>query len=453
METWKQWYQGYSPDFHRYYINNGKRKVHCDRAQLKMAKRGCEYWADLLWNRECYISLTTTEMTEGGMEKAETVDDAQAALDDALEQNNFTWQTNQLVERMMGEGTAAYIVYDVDGFPVVEAISVDYLYPLRWRGRTIEALAAAGVSPNNGMFDSKYPKIVHLMIHDKQPNGTYQVYNLFYGADESESDLKPVDTPSGIRESYTTNVPWFAIFRPNVTDPKHLNNPFGQAIFANSIDTLKNIDLAYDGIHVSMKLGRPRIAVKGAALTMDFEGGEPRPVFDPNDIAFYDMGIDPADDSNKLVQDITTEYRADAFEKSLQAQLQIFSQSIGLGETTFKWDGINVDTAYQAMSINSETARTMRKFQDGIKKPIVDVCRAILEILGLNQDVDIGITFDDSIVVNTEQEKQRWLSMAMAGKIPLWYYLVEFEGLSEADAKAIDLDSLGLNEDEDEGEE
>ena len=48
-----------------------------------------------------------------------------------------------------------------------------------------------------------------------------------------------------------------------------------------------------------------------------------------------------------------------------------------------------------------------------------------------------SFNFDDSIISDPKERKQMFWGYVTAGKFPFWRYLVEFEGYSEADAKAI----------------
>lgn len=48
------------------------------------------------------------------------------------------------------------------------------------------------------------------------------------------------------------------------------------------------------------------------------------------------------------------------------------------------------------------------------------------------------VTYDfGDITYNREEDRARWYSYAQSNKVPFWYYLVKFEGLSEEEAKAL----------------
>ena len=52
-------------------------------------------------------------------------------------------------------------------------------------------------------------------------------------------------------------------------------------------------------------------------------------------------------------------------------------------------------------------------------------------------DCNVTFDFDDSIISDPKERKQMYWGYVTAGKFPFWRYLVEFEGYSEDDAKAI----------------
>ena len=48
------------------------------------------------------------------------------------------------------------------------------------------------------------------------------------------------------------------------------------------------------------------------------------------------------------------------------------------------------------------------------------------------------ITYDfGDITYNEDEDRARWWSYVVAGKVPAWYFFQKFEGLSEEEAKAM----------------
>jgi A118 family predicted phage portal protein len=182
---------------------------------------------------------------------------------------------------------------------------------------------------------------------------------------------------------------------PNINN-NLLDIPLGLSVYANCIDVLKSIDLAYDGAKVAMEIGRPRIGVTNNGLIANVIEGRTYNAFDANDISIYDIGSGSKDEK-VVIEDLTTPYRATEFEQSLQTQLDIFSQAIGLGDKAFKWQQGSVPTATQVISENSSMLRTMEKHQINVERAIKELIVGILDINGSNTDVDIDIKFDDSV--------------------------------------------------------
>lgn len=410
---WNAWYKGKVSSFHNYTIRSGTSNIRRTRASLNMAKQGCEYWANLLWNKECSVVVEDQSLND--------------VVNATLKDNDFWRQTNQLTERAFALGAGAYIAYASGGQTRIDYVTADYIYPLAWRNDDIESCAFAG-SYNQGK-----KRLVYLMIHEMQPDGSYRIYNKYF--EKSGGRLVEVSAPDDVEAEYTAKARRFGLIKPGIAN-NIASVPFGLSIYANCIDVLKSIDLAYDGAKTAMELGRPRIGVTNAMLRVKPDSAEVVDVFDANDIAVYDMGFGGAGD-NVDVKDLTTQYRATEFELSLQAQLNIYSQAIGLGDKAFKWQQTSVATATQVISENSAMLRAMEKHQESLRTSITQLVRAILDINGIDVSQEVTVTFDDSITRDRAREAQEAWQWVVAGKYPFWKYLVDFKGYDKKTALAI----------------
>ena len=75
ISQWEDWYKGYYKPFHHYTDYNGRETVQLDRYSLKMAKKVCEDWANMLLNEETMVVLENKE--------------AQKFVDGVFERNDF----------------------------------------------------------------------------------------------------------------------------------------------------------------------------------------------------------------------------------------------------------------------------------------------------------------------------------------------------------------------------
>lgn len=439
MTLWEKWWEGEVSEFHNYKIYNGQEYVPRKRAEMNAAKMGCEYWSNLLWNEECYFTVDSEKVPKTLSKrvlkalKKDNDDESQKIIEQVFENNNFYEQFNEIIEKYCAIGNGAIVVHDNK----VEFIDYDCIEVLAHNNKIIESCALV-----NCFSHEKLGQCAYLMIHIKQKDGTYKIQNKFFKIDEKSESLIPFTEAEkkqmNVLEEYTKENKHFFVLKPAIANNKQKNSPLGISVYANALDVLKMIDLALDGIKASMEIGRPRIAVSSNGITTVIgKNGKPEqvPVFDSNDLAFYNLP--EGTDNKKIIEDMTTAYRAGNFETSLEKALSLFSMLIGLGPNTFKWENGQIKTATEVISVNSSMFRTMRKHQGIIRSCIITICKAILEDNKRDYDLKIKVEFDDSIVIDKETERTRWQQLYRDGAIPKWLYLVEYEGYSEEEAKLL----------------
>lgn len=93
----------------------------------------------------------------------------------------------------------------------------------------------------------------------------------------------------------------------------------------------------------------------------------------------------------------------------------------GFGENHYRFDNGGVATATQVISENSSMFRTIKKNEVILHNVLEELVRIILRLgnsvlhLGLNEDVEISIDFDDSIIEDKAQNEARIYQMLNAG--------------------------------------
>ncbi len=418
LAEWRAWYQGRVSAFHSYVIHNKGRPISRERATLNMAKQGAEYWANLLWNGECCVNLSDR--------------DADERVNRVLRQNDFWRQTNQLTEQAWAMGTGAYVAYDAGGETRIDYVGAEMIFPLSGKSGDAESCAFAGTT---GAGDGRG---LYLMIHEKQTDGSYRIVNRFFTLG-TDGQMTETQAPEGVKVEYVAKQKRFALLRPNIVN-NLTGSPMGISIYANCIDTLKSIDLAYDGIKTAMEVGRPRMGVTSNMLRADLESGELYEVFDTGDIAVYDMGSGNGGDRVE-VRDLTPPYRAADFERSLETQLKIYAQCIGLGESAFRWENGGPRTATEVVSQNSAMLRTMEKHQESLRGAIVTLARAILDIEGQAekaQNAQVTVVFDDSVTRDKAREAETAWQWVKEGLFPFAEFLVRYQGYDQEEARRLE---------------
>ena len=164
----------------------------------------------------------------------------------------------------------------------VDLVDVNDIYPLSWNNKQVTECAFGSVEYKKGI------KYVILSVHKIDENtGNYIIHNhLFRDTNgnlteitEQESTMKDFDTKS--------NIKWFSVFKPLLTNNLFKNSPFGIPHFANAIDNLKAVDICFDALKNEINDGRKRTFAR--AEMFKYDNGEQRLVFDPNDTTIYQL--------------------------------------------------------------------------------------------------------------------------------------------------------------------
>ena len=435
VHEWKSWYQGDVKGFHNYTVQNGERQVKCRRYSLGMGKKLCEDWANLLMNEKVQITL------EGQKE--------QDFIDLVLTENNFTVKANEMQEMKSALGTVAYVPRVIgqeisesgDIVPgnasgiVLDYVTIENIYPLSWQNGYISECAFSSEVTRGGK------DYLYLQIHRRENNGNYVIENRIYRYDNEQLADEQLVNVKGFE-----NIPpvvhtgsdkrQFVIDRPNIANNVNYLLPTGIAIYANAIDVLQGVDIAYDSYVNEFKLGKKRIMVKPSAAQY-LDG---TPAFDPDDVVFYVMPEDTEDGA--VVTPIDMTLRTAEHNTGIQDQLNILSSKCGFGETYYRFDGGSVATATQVISENSTMFRTIKKHEIVLEQALVELCRILLRLgntamnAGLNEDVEISIDFDDSIIEDKQSEFSRDMQMLSAGIMNDWEFRAKYMNEDEATAKA-----------------
>lgn len=428
IDVWKSWYDGEVKDFHSYTVWNGIEELECHRYSVNMGKKVCEDWANLLMNERVNITL------EGKKE--------QAFVDAVLDNNNWEVKSNEFQERKAAVGTIAYV-------PIVEEMGVDpdtaevkdtgkihinyvtaaNIYPLTWDNGVIRECAFVS---RKRVDDREY---TYIQVH-RLNGGEYDIENHLYDADEVPlTSARGFETIPPVVHT-GSDKPQFVIDRLNIANSDE-ENPMGVAVFAYAIDQLKSIDITYDSYVNEFVLGKKRIVVQPEA-TKDING---RPVFDKRETVYYVLPEDRAADGN-ILQQVDMTLRTAEFNTGMQDMLNVLSSKCGFGENHYKFDQTSIATATQVISENSTMFNTIRKHEIILREAITNLCRTLLRMgnryMGaeLDENIEISIDFDDSIIEDKQADFNRDKIMLDSGIMNDWEFRMRWMNEDEATAKA-----------------
>lgn len=441
INVWKSWYNANVRNFSTYRVYTGAGTyVKRRRKSLGMAKKLSEDIADLLLNERVQITLPEGE--------------TKTFVEQVLQDNNFLVQGNDYQERKAYTGTVAYIPYlykmqvTENGAVLSGQIGIDYvsgenIFPVSWEnGKVTECIFCFPKT-------AARKKYLQLQYH-KLENGLYVIENsvleCVQGTDtgkeltpEEWRQIKPF-ADLAYRVETNSPEPQFVIDRLNIVNnaDEDESNPMGIAIFANSIDVLKKLDIEYDSYCNEYELGRKRIFVAPELLY----NNDGTPAFDPEDSVFYKMPDDYAEKSKDgLIHEIDLQIRSEEHSKGINDDLNILSLKCGFGTQRYRFENGQIKTATEVISVNSDMFRMIKKHEiilDDVLKKLIRIIIRLGIVLGKNLDetVEITIDFDDSIIEDKQAERQSDRADVSMGAMPLWEYRMKWYGEDEATAKS-----------------
>lgn len=447
---WRDWWRGDYAPFHTVKEqtlrgNISKRQMY----RLRMPKRACEDWASLLLNDKTTLTLADARAARwllGG-------DAGQAG--GVLGQLGFWPHANELVELAFRSGTGAFVMscegLQLDGGQVAASpgarLALDYLpaeciLPITIRhGQVADAAFASEVTVEG-------KSCIYLQTHILTPGG-YRIANEYFTSNNEDSEdegYMPAPLPPGMAASFSTGsaVPWFSLLRPAGVKNRCGGAGLGQAVFAEAIDPAKQCDLAFDNYCRDIFLGGKKVFYSADMLT---------PHVGPDGSAHWDAPDDVrqqlfvrAPKSDPDGPDAWHEYnpdlRTDQNGKAVQDALDYFSFKCGLGTRRYRFEASGIKTATEYTGSRQDMVQHANRHQIGIEAALLGIVRALLwaghALLGADIDPDTAVTvnFDDSYITDSETRRAQMKDDCLAGFLPRYRYLMEWYGMSEAEARA-----------------
>ena len=416
IREWESWWKGHNRAFHEFTENGvGGSPVHRQLFRMNMAKKICEDWAALLLNDGVRISVAD-----------EAGNDFVSA---ALLKTGFIDGANKLIEKAFAVGTGAAILRitgEDNGSggikPETASLSYDWvdasnIIPISVRsGRITEA---AFVS--EGILRGR--EYVYLETHTLEDDG-YVIRNEFFIRENGE--LVPAEDGEFCSGEFRTGstIPLFSILTPNIQNNVDDSLGLGVSVYADALDCLKGVDLAFNNFCRDIKLGGKKVFINQTLVTRDEYGN----VFTPDDVAqqlFVTLG--DTDFSDKaMITEHNPELRSAENAEAVQAHLNYLSFRCGLGTHHYVFDtadGRTKLTATQYMGERQDMRQNTAKHQKNVAAFIKDSVRALLwaasAIFGIETDqhATINVVFDDSYFTDTESQRARDLDELKAGVI------------------------------------
>ena len=303
---------------------------------------------------------------------------------------------------------------------------------------TAQALGGAGASPS-ASSPCEAEGNAGAQPYDGLP--TYRIVTVCFDEDGNEIQ------PEGVCTEYETGCPFptFSIVKPAIENTRVDMSPYGQSIFADAIDAIQAVDLAFDAMITEVDISKMRVFLSDVMFDREQDGKKKRVAipFGRQDCTVFRKVMSTDD----MIQEFAPALRTASQVEALRIALQMLGDLCGFGITYFDFDSTGyVKTATEVSSDNSALMRNIARHEHVLEQSIAGIARALLHIargfgVDLPHEGDLKVMFDDSIIADTFQEKKQDLSevgvtMTVAEFRQKWYG----EDLTTSEERASKLD-------------
>ena len=397
VREWEHWMRAVG-ELYDYRDTDGFGRVYqVHRRTIMPAMRVCREWGSLLLDEKTVVACESRECTDW--------------LASLFSSSNFWGRAQETVVRAFGLGMGALAVWMDIGRKIVKVRHYDarMVVPLSWDSEGVRECAFVTRAFLNG------ESINQLQMHVVGDGGAYRIRTACF-----DKDGRIVSVP-GVADEVDTgsSFPTFGIVRPAVPNTRVDFSPYGQSVFADAVDAVQSVDLAYDALINEIDAGKMRVFLSDVMFDQEKTAdGKRIPIpFGKGDCTVFRKVMSTEDTITEFAPALRTEAQGKAF----RLALQILGDLVGLGVNYFDTDNVGyVKTATEVSSDNSALMRNIRKNENALQGALVDVSRAVMACsrymgVGLPNEGDVGVIYDDSIVQDTASEKQQDMAEVAAG--------------------------------------
>ena len=241
--------------------------------------------------------------------------------------------------------------------------------------------------------------------------------------------------------------PLYGVLRTPQANNVDINAPLGLPIFAEAIEELKDLDIAYSR-NAKEILDSKRTVLADDRLLMP--SGSPVAVMTPQAMEHRCKEMSLPDyvknvfgqDEKEFYQEINPVLNTDTRISGINALLSQLGYKIGFSNGYFVFnESSGIQTATGVEAEQQRTVQFIKDVRDKLESCLNEVIYALnvyADLYGLSPvgAYEVNYDFGDILYVR-ENDRARWWQYVTTGKVPAWMYFVKFEGMTENDAKAM----------------
>lgn len=265
--------------------------------------------------------------------------------------------------------------------------------------------------------------------------------DLFVGNLGNEVALDEIEEWENLDEKLIINGverPFFSYFKIPLANNIDRKSPIGISVYARAMNDIKKADVQYSRIDWEFESKETAIELDETYLSQDVYGNVKLPKGKERMFRTYSGDSISAD---KLFEHYSPEIRDQSFIQGLNKYLQQVEFKCGLAYGTIS-DPQQVDkTAEEIRSSKQRSYQLVHDIQGSLETSLKNLIISIDEMIEANGifstgDINVAFTWDDSIVIDADKEKQQDIQDINTGVLNKYEYRMKWYGEDEKTAKA-----------------
>lgn len=416
---------------------------------LGMAKRSCEDLASVVTSEPFNIKANkNNKILQKDIEDTKLFKKLPSAIEKMAYSGTVATVVRIKNASVIGKGEDAYLKKnDKTKFELIN-VKANQIIPLTWDDG--ELIDVAFTSDCTKMINGKQVKLIYIEVHQLLEKG-YQITNVYLNVENGKEVVL-----DNVLRTYNTlsQTPLFSICKNEKENIYDDNMGLGMALFGDSEDQLRILDLVYNNFGMDFKLGQ-KVMVINKKLTRieteeytDEDGNlkQRNKVLYPSDLQkqqFMEItdGIMGDGTQTPYIYEYNPDLRVGDNKEGIQFALDNLSFKLGYGTHYYSFENGNLTTATEAVISRKDFVDNMIKFRRNVAEYLKGVCKALLlseKILGtttIDETQDIEIEESDTFLADDETEREKLRNDAMQGFLSKRTYLQKAYNLSDEEVE------------------
>lgn len=258
-------------------------------------------------------------------------------------------------------------------------------------------------------------------------------------------------------DTYIENLekPLYAVLKTPMANHIDPASPLGISIFAEGIEELKDLDIAYSRNTGEIKDSRRMVLVDERMIKLPSVRDENGNVLQrAMKMPKYIRKVMASDNADDFYQEVNPQLNTTVRIEGINNILSILAYKCGYSNGYFSFDAMQgIQTATGVEVSQQRTIQFIKDIRDRLQAAMDDLIYSIDKYADLYDLAPLGeyevvYGFGD-ICYSYEEDKKTWWGYVQAGKVPFWKYLTKFENMSEEEAKELEAAGKEANKPDD----